>query len=355
MSLLASIKEWCVRESATLLVQPVGDAYVRPAYEPRVADGDNCYVRIKLTQMVLAYDRTWFKDRQPSVHSLVKLRYADQVIDVPNVLAANPTSYAPGVSVFANATLLPLTPFRGGEIDLELALVAIPGDDRLANGIKALANVAGLIGTPLSTALTIAGKVKESAEMLTGAGSQVHLAYRNTFNTDDNAAHLKSGYLVVANTTPDAFGNMALVVDNSELKLWDGIQTRPVVGVDYMVVHFEVLTKRDDLASFSDISSLRNAAMTAYIKATTTEAKQDAERAYLAMLVAIGAHPELIDSDRNRLSATLQAEFAKYRNPPAEITRGGTSSPPNRMRWSEFIDALPADADHRSWDLSKFK
>lgn len=350
MSLWASVKEWCTRESLPRLVQRMDPKYVQPRTSDATAEADSSYLRIKMVEMVLAYDRKWFKDQQASVHALVKLRYANYTIDIPSVLAPNPTMYAPGASVFANSTVLPLTPFRGGEIDLEVALIAVPGDDRLAGGIKALSNVASLIGTPLSAALALAGKVKESAELLVGAGSQVHLAYRNTFNATPGATQLRDGYIVVANVQPGAFGQMALVVDNDQLRLWDGIQTRPITGVDYMLLRIEVLPQRDDLASFGDIESHRNGTITAFMTADTAEKKADAERSYRTALAAIRVHPELINSDRRRLTKELQVELEPYRS----TTEAVRLAPPKRRRWSQFISELPEEIDNQPLSEAEF-
>ena len=351
MSLWSSIREWCVREATPRFVKRIEPAYVQPRTSGAQAVAGNCYLRVKMVQMVLAQDRRWFKDQQASVHSLVKLRYADRdAIEVPNILAANPALYAPGASVFTNSTILPLTPFRGGEVDLEIALVAVPGDDRLANGIKALSNVASLIATPLSGALAVAAKIKESGELLVGAGSQIHLAYRNTFNGDPGAAQLTDGYMAIVNAAAGSFGQLALVVDHDELRLWDNIQARPVHGVDYMLLRIEVLEKRDDLASFKDLEDRFNAAISAFITADAGDKKANAERLYREALAAIQVHPELINADRRRLAQQLQSDLAPYRSAdsPAQLLRS------TRQRWSQFVATLPEESDNRDFFVEEF-
>lgn len=337
MSMWETVKEWCNRQERPAIVQWIDPSNVRPPKDLTAATADQVYFRIKLVQMVLGQSRAWFRDYAPSVHALVQLDYGDSRIQIPGVLAADPSMYAPS-AVFQNGSILPLVPFRGGEVSLEVALVALPGDDHLGNALEALANVATLISAPISGALAIAGKVKESAEIVLRKGAQVQLAYRNTFSSDQGASQLRDGYFVIANMSPAELEGRAFVVEGDQLRVWDGRSpAEPLRNVDYMLLRIQVLTTRDDKAWLKDVEAARAAALDAFTVADNAEA----ERTYRAAIATILKHRELVDADRRALAQKLQTELAPLRSSdrPAGLTRGRTQS------WEEFVADLPEVTD----------
>jgi hypothetical protein len=352
MSIWTSIIEWCNRPTVPRTLEWVGPDYVRPKADPPppAATADNCYLRISLVEMFLTDSRRWFRDYQPSVSSLVRLKFGDRTIDIPSIAASSAGTYAAGASVFSNARLCALVPFRGGEVGVEVALLALPGDDRLGNGLKALANVAGLIAAPVSAALAVASKVKESVEMVVGTSAEVHLAYHNTFTADAGAAQLRDGYLVVANVERGSLAGLQLVVENDQLKLWNGQVASSVAGIDYMLLRFQILGSRDDKGAFSDIEKTRDAALTAFISATSDSERAEAERLYRAAIAVITTHPELINADRRALAKELFTECEPYRR--ASPTERFAGSPPRS--WDRFIDELEPSLDSAPVSLAEF-
>lgn len=344
MSIWTTITEWYSKPTSPQTVVWIADNNVRPPYVDTPIKADETYLRISLVEMVLGKSRAWFKDYQPTVQSLAKLKFGDQVVELPSIAAADPSRYAAGGSVLANFRLLDLVPFRGGSVALEAALIALPGDDKLANGIRALSNVAGLIAAPISAVLAVAGKVKESADMLVGSGAQVHLAYHNTLVAQPGASQLRCGYLVVARVDPAELGNPTLVVDNEQLKVWEGTTGRPL-GHDYMLLHIEGLPNRDDLRAFSDLDKLRSRMLEAFIK----QDDPAGDTAYREALTAIVMHPELINADRRVLADELKADRDRYRTPAM-----GMAPPAVPRSWDELTSKLPAGKDHAKVSLAEY-
>ncbi len=131
------------------------------------------------------------------------------------------------------------------------------------------------MSAPLSSALALAGKLRESTDVLVGDGAQVHLAYHNTFTAQPGANQLRSGYLALIDADPAALGAGVLVVDNDQLRIWANGAARPV-GRDYLLLRFEVLANRDDLRNFSDLEKARAAAIEAFLK----DGDEAGDRAY---------------------------------------------------------------------------
>jgi hypothetical protein len=343
MSLTSMITEWFRQPANPQLVAWIDPAYVRPKVAATPLKADETYLRVTIAEMVLALSRDWFKDRQPMASSLATLKFGDQSLDLPSVAAADPKRYAPGASVLLNYRLLDLVPFRGGTIELEVALLSVPGRDLAANAIGALSNLAGLVAAPFASALQIASKVKESAEML-GASSQVHLAYHDKLTAQAGANQFRDSYVAIVRTDGARLPG-TLVVDDGRLRLWSGDPNSAPgpLDLDYLLLRLEVLTNRDDLRAFSDLERLHTAAVTAAVK-QDPEAKV-AER---AALLAILFHPDLINADRRTLAAELKADCAAYGD------AHGAAPMAEPRSWADLVDALPRGTDHAPVKLAEF-
>ena len=343
MSIWSTIKEWSNRPTRPCTIRWIEPNNVRPAYEAVPIKADETYLRISLVEMVLGDSRKWFKDFQPTVQALTRCRFADQTVELPSLAAADAGHYAPNRSVLSNVRLLDLVPFRGNSIELSAALIAVPGDDQLANGIKALANVASLVAAPLSSALALAGKLRESAEVLVGSGAEVHLAYHNTFTAQPGANQARAGYLAMIDADPAALGAAALVVDNDQLRIWANSAPQPV-GRDYLLLRFEVLANRDDLRNFSDIEKKRAAAIEAFLK----DGDEAGDRAYRTALATILSHTELTNADRRVLAGELKTECDPLRG-------GGLGAVGLEPRsWQALVEGLPKGNDHAPVQLAEF-
>lgn len=343
MSIWSTITEWCTKPSRPCTIRWIEKRNVRPAYEEVPIKADETYIRISLVEMVLGRSRAWFQDVQPTVQALTRCKFADQLVELPSLAAADQGRYALNRSVLSNFRLLDLVPFRGNSIEVSAALIAVPGDDKLANGIKALSNVASLLSVPLAGAIALAGKLRESADVLVGTDAQVHLAYHNTFTAQPGANQARSGYLAMIGAEPAALGDAVLVVDNDQLRIWANNAAQPV-GSDYMLLRFEVLSNRDDLRNFSEIEKKRAAAIEAFLK----DGRDAGDRAYRAALATVLSHPELTNADRRVLASELKAECEPLRAGVDQMTAMEPRS------WAELVASLPRGTDQAAVQLDEF-
>ncbi|HWO23988.1 MAG TPA: hypothetical protein VNO30_34835 [Kofleriaceae bacterium] len=344
MSIWSTIKEWCNKPATPCTLRWIEKNNVRPTYEEVPIKADETYIRISLVEMVLGQSRAWFKNIQPAVQALTQCKFADQLVELPSLAAADGGNYAPDRSVLSNYRLLDLVPFRGNSIELTAALLAVPGDDKLANGIKALSNVASLLSAPLAGALALAGKLRESAEVLVGGDdAQVHLAYHNTFTAQPGANQARCGYLAIVGAAPAALGDAVLVVDNDQLRIWANNAPRPV-GSDYLLLRFEVLANRDDMRNFSDLATKRAAAIDAFLN----HGDEAGDRAYRTALAAILSHPELTNADRRVLAQELKTECDALRGNPNNAIMI------EPLSWEKFVERLPPGTDHAAAQIEEF-
>ena len=177
MPLLETLKDWWQDASPAYLVHDVPAAAVQPsgdAQQPCLAGLH--YFRLWLAEMRLARDKDWFGTRHPAVHALVRLRFGDVAIELPTI--AGPLTL-PGLDqahlgdvVQLDHILTPLLPYNGGVVEIAAGLVALEGTNVMAQFVRAIDAVSGVLAQPpLSTALAAVGPVTSAVQTLLGAAS----------------------------------------------------------------------------------------------------------------------------------------------------------------------------------------
>jgi hypothetical protein len=297
---------------------------------------DRSYLRVWLVEMRLAKSRNWFKDYQPAVHSTATLQFADRSIELTRVAAPKSDAFAADRAVLRNYPLLDLVPFRGGTLTLDAALIAVKGDDHLARAITALSSFAELVAAPLATALAVADKVKQGADLLLDEDGDVMLGYHNQHGGGGGANTLLPGYVAVVQADARAHDWSRLFVRDDELWFGDGNDVGRISNYDYMLLRVESLASRDDLHHFTDLERLREQTLSAYLRGNTEEGETSLRLA----MATIATHPDLINSDRRAVMKALRDEIAEYRDP----TRGATP-PPAAPAWAALVEGLPPAKD----------
>src|SRR2546428_8691346 len=168
--------------------------------EPRPMLADQDYLRLWLTEMFLSDDRRWCRNVYPVVHSLVKLTFGGQSLELPyvggplNIQEINVNNLSRAISL--NHQLTTLVPFNGGTVELEAGLLALPGDDVVGGLLKILGDFAGLLIIPqLTAAVQIAQTVASGLEGLANpANGSLHVGLHQTFAAGSGANQLCSGY-----------------------------------------------------------------------------------------------------------------------------------------------------------------
>jgi hypothetical protein len=342
MSIWSTIVEWCNKPTPSCTVQWIADQNARPALEQVAISADTTYVRVSLVRMVLTQARTWFRDIQPCVQASTSLVFGDHVVDIPKIAAPDKNQF-PARAVLENYRLLDLTPFHGNTVELKLALVSVPGDDKLANGIRAVANIASLLSAPLSGALVVADKLRDSADMLVGNGAEIHLAYHNVFTAQPGANQLRCAYLAIVAASADQLGATVPVVLNDELLMWSNNAGAPV-PYDHMLLRFEVLANRDDLRNFSDLEQQRELVL----KSAASDPPEVSDRVFRTAQSAIMLHPELTNADRRVLMTELKSDR------DALVSPGKVGMQAVKRDWDTVVKNLPLGDDHRPITLEEF-
>jgi hypothetical protein len=301
-------------ERAHVVIRP---DHVENAFTPTPIVADSDYFRVSVAQMYLKKKSKLFQDYYPAVHSLVQCSFAGQSVDIPNV--ADPSTLlqqdGKGDWIARNFILLPLMPFKGGQVKLVAGLFAVKGENRLNEFIGVLGGFAKLLAVPqLSAALNVAQPLANGIQTLFGGGG-MHLGYQDTFvgAGGQEANYLKHSYIALIRTVADDALQNRLFVVNGELREGTGLQPgqhSPYESADFMLLHIEVRDARDDWNQLTSIATARKAAMDALVEGDMAKADAQLKQALLAAFQA----PEITGMDRRRVVELLKSEYNEAKN-----------------------------------------
>jgi hypothetical protein len=311
--LLDTLKDLWARESPFYVVHDVPAAAVQPAGDT----GAPCqaglhYFRLWLAEMRLALDQSWFTTRHPAVHSLVRVRFGDEDVEVPRL--SGPMTLGGldqahlGAVVHLDHPLTPLLPYNGGVVELSAGLVALEGAKVLGEFVKAIDAVTQvLVQPPLSTAVAAIGPVTSAVQTLLGAGAgRQHLGVHLAYAGDQLPRALHAGYVAVIRREAAQLAVHDLSVQQGMLRLRGAALT----GADYMLFRIERLTERDDWDSLASIAAPFRDALTALSHGNGTVADALVRRAMLEAWTS----PDLTRADRTRVCSELKRNFQDARN-----------------------------------------
>ncbi len=316
MSLWTWLKERVRTETKQYVHQRIDDKHVDHAPGTTAATADQHYFRLTLAQMFLRHERLWGQELYPAVHSIVRCSFAGQTVEVPNVADASrlvAEQSGTGDVIARNFTLLPLDPFKGGEVGVAAGLFSVPGKNLLSSFLGVLGEFAGLLAVPqLSKALEVATPLAGGIARLLSEAGEMQLGYHDTFvgtgGTGGN--ELQEGWVALIHATEDEVDRDELYVVERELRtgtgLWPG-EHEPFSAADFMLLHFELRTERDDWNQLTSIAGPFGAALDAL-----ADGDDDvADRRRREALVAARQAPELTRADRRRVIDLLKADYAE--------------------------------------------
>jgi hypothetical protein len=213
---------------------------------------DGSYVRIFISEMWLETTWKWFSGWYPAVEASVQLKFGDQPATVITRVAKPPEN-ATKNAVLRNYEILPLTPFNGGTLELQAALLAMQGEKYLSTAIDILEDFSSLVAAPLGQVLAIAEKVSSGLDTIVSAtNGDARLPYHDTFvGAGMGANELKTGYLALIRAEPHE-------IVASQLSVKDGAllyNAEPFRQCDYLLLRIDGSVERDDYRQLSAIKT----------------------------------------------------------------------------------------------------
>jgi hypothetical protein len=276
------------------------------------------YFRVWLTEMSLSRDRAWFSSWHPAVHSLVRLEYGGQTVEVPRVaggldLQGAATSNLSAV-IQLNWPLTGLMPFNGGVVEVMAGLLAMQGESSLGTMIKVLGDLSHMLMVPqLSTVLSLATPIANGLMRLVGAtNGRLELGFHQAYAAEGGGSNtLNAGYFAVVLAERRTLDPEILwVVDDSLRHGPNFASAVPLQGHAYMLFRIERRNRRDGYASLTSIEK-------PFLKAL--EALRDgharrAESYYRSAVVAVLSSPDITTADHRRVAEAIRKRFDEARD-----------------------------------------
>ena len=299
------------RRSSSILISR--DHIKDPVYSPDPLKAGQHYFRIVLAEMFLQRDRMWLASWYPVVYSAVKLRFGNQVVDIPYIAGSQTLQ---GAANFDGAFLLnhPLTnlmPFNGGDIEIHAELLAMRGKNYLNNFISILENFSKLLTVPqLSAALTVAAPLAQGVEKLFGIGEMMpRLRFHQLFST--TSGNLQAGYIIVILAEEDQIHTDQLWAVNDQLHYGKSLdESKPLSGYSYMLLKIESTDERDDWQWLTSIREPFDRAKSALANGKSHEAV-----VFLHQAIATARNsPDLTTAHQTAVALRLKEYFDELRN-----------------------------------------
>ena len=266
------------------------------------------YFRLWVKEMRLQATTRWFTKFHPAVHSLTSITFANQTLDLARV--AGPSEFE-GVeqgnldsSVALNFPLTSTLPFVGGDVNINLGLVSVPTKDNIGEMLEMVSDVTGILNVPqISTVVAFAGTAANSIRQFIGvADPSLQLYFKDTFTSGAGGSPLKSGYFVSLNLPEDQIDRSRLWVRDERLVYGQSAEAGIALNdADYMLIHLEALTERDDWRQFPLIDDPLSEALVAAINGESDAAKKALRRAKVAAYML----DDLTDTDKKRVMAAM--------------------------------------------------
>jgi hypothetical protein len=277
---------------------PLAPHQVRPPVPDDPLEPYASYFQIWLDEVALAKTGSWGRDRFPVVQSEVRLQFAGQVRSLPTLSRPPEDQLVRGVRL--NYPLTPLLPFNGGQVEVQATLLALPGRDNFASAIDALTKLGGLIGPPIAQAIPLAGALSDAIRGLFDDGD-AKLGLHQTFVAGERvgpSSMRACSIAVIGDATRENSGAEQLRVRNNRLESVssrDGM-TKPLEGVDYMLLRIEGSSERPDWR-FPDIGDPLKRAQIAL-----AQGNKDTGAGYRAVAITAALEScDIAERDRSRV------------------------------------------------------
>jgi hypothetical protein len=284
------------------------------------------YFRITVAEMYLKNDKEWFTNRSPAVYSVVSLRFGDKQevfshVSGPSGLKdLKAESLNRGVTI--NYPLMALTPFNGGDIEIEAGLVSLPGSNEAKRLLKVLTNFSKTLAVPqLSVALSFAQPLADGIADLVGSDeAQLVLRLHDMFMQN---SPIRCGYMVSIDAKAGDINPNELWVKGDRLLRGPSLnEAKPLTGYHYTLMRVDAVDERDDYQFLSSIDGPYQSAITALNEAVLEPDPQkqkdkmmEAERLLSAAKVAAFKAKELtFKSGRRQVITALQKNFDEARS-----------------------------------------
>lgn len=261
---------------------------------------DDSYLRLWLSELFLARQTSWARDRSPAVRAEIGLALDGREPKTFTRLVRPDVTAAHGV--FEDFDLTGLLPYGGGTVRVKAELHQILRKNHLATAIDVVTAFSSLL-TPLSAALAVADKVTAGINTIIEANAQdpvLSVERTQVAPGGGGANDLRPGYLAVVRATEDELPVTELSIEGGKL-CRNGVR---LTGFDYLVLRVEGRTERDDWRIPDLDAAIKDA-----LVAKAMSRSDEYERSRVTAVTMALSSASLTPPDRKRVAKAVQEEL----------------------------------------------
>lgn len=270
------------------------------------------YVQVRCASMSLRFSKTNTASRTPVLQSSVRWPHRGDQITVSQTIDKTifGSTDGPAFEVFevADRALTGDLPLNGGDINVDIALLAAPGTSLFGQVTTFLSDVAELTMVPqLTTAAPIAEKIAAGVDNLLGNQEiQGILALVTSIPADAP----RTGFYVVTDLPADQESLERLYVKAGQLYRHNGQQWQPASGFSHLVL--EIRPKGSQPNRWKElpvISDLTQGALRQLTEARSVQAVRDAWPKMQQAIITASYTPDLAEVDRRLAAQAMTQEW----------------------------------------------
>ena len=276
-----------------------------PAPAPVVMTPGDSYLRLSVSQLFLARQRSWGGDRIPAVQASVTMLFSGE--KKPKTLARliRP-EVTGGHAALANYPLTDWLPYQGQAVEIQASLYQIIGRNNLLAAVDVVSEFASLITPPgVSTAVSVADKVAHGIDKFVKANARTAVLEVHDTLAPNTPTPVQPGSLAVVRA-----GDKELPAERLELNE-HGQLTRDgqaLAGHDYLVLRVDACQERPDWQT-PDIDKAIKAARRAQARGKAKEYRSLADQA----ITLLWESPDFTTQQQARLAKALRDDFDEAR------------------------------------------
>jgi len=305
----------------------------------RVADGlghdlikaRSAYISIFLHSMRIVDVRSVWNKFYPAVHSYISIPHQGgeaaefQVVIAPSRMLELDAAHVDRV-ITLNQRLLGPTPYRGGDLKIEIGLFSVKSTDLAKPFLSVLEIMATTAGVSFfAMAKPFVDPLKKGLELLTGSNDlTLEIGLATTLNKPE------TGYFFVMRAARGTIDVSSLNVANDG-RLVDQ-KNQPVSNYPYLVFRIEASYDREDWFLIPDIASIYSELQ----KSVRAGKRADTEQLLGTFKRTVLTSPDLLPHDAQRLAKEVSAQVEEA------IPTAMTSAVSIKLRSLKSVDLFPA-------------
>lgn len=269
---------------------------------------DEYYIEFWLKSLRVVDIRKGLNKFHPVVHSFISIPYLGSKVPAEFNMVTKPGKLeelnAKNIDrvIAVNKLMLNKIPFRGGNIDLDVGLYSIKGQDLAGPYLTLVENISSKAGVSfVSQALQFAEPLKTGINLLTG-GSDDSI-FEIGLSTTFEGSILKTGYYVVIRAEKSQIDPTKLTIDSSDFKLlYEGNRVK---DYPYLVFEIKKSKEKNDWWQESKLNEAYNALRDAYAMNRSNEL----ESLFDQFKRTVRASSDLLTKDKNIIIKKIKTEL----------------------------------------------